>query len=191
MSTNAWSERARAAIPGTGAPRPHLSVVAKPGPQAPRLPFVLFVMVLLMSGLVGLLLLNTGLQRGAYVATELRQVSAALEVRRELLETKVGVLQEPQRLAQEAIALGMVQNDSPAFLSLAARGSILGKPIPADATNQFEVETTTPGGAGTDKAPAQVAGSGTSLAAALVTVPRVEPPKPDPKPQEQAGQGRG
>jgi len=168
-------------------PRPRLSVVSKAGPQAARLPFLLFVMALLVSGLIGLLLLNTALQRGAYTATELRQTYAALDVRRELLETKVGALQDPQRVVQQADQLGMVRNDSPAFLSL-ANGSVIGKPIAASATNPVILnQVTSSTGGGGRKVAGPVAGAGNSLAAMPVTV--AKPPRPQASGQTHTNKG--
>ncbi len=80
MSINAWAGRARVLDPAIVVPRQRLTIVSQSNAQAPRLPFVLFVMLLLVSGLVGLLLLNTALQRGAYAATDLRKEFTALEV---------------------------------------------------------------------------------------------------------------
>lgn len=193
MSIDAWAGRARVLDPATVVPRQRLTIVAQPNSQAPRLPFVLFVMMLLVSGLVGLLLLNTALQRGAYAATDLRNEFNALEVRRELLQTKVGGLQDPQRVAQQAIQLGMVQNDSPVFLSLAT-GSIIGKQLAADEANQVDVGLGTPGAGavGNGKIDAPVAGAGNTLYAPLVAVAKPDRDRPgQEKPRTDEGKPRG
>lgn len=190
MSINAWSGRSRALNPATPEPGPRLTLVSRPGLQAPRLPFVLFVMVLLASGLIGLLLLNTSLQRGAYTASGLRQESNALEVRRELLQTKVGALQDPQRVAQQALHLGMVQNDSPAFLMLAS-GTIIGKPLAANATNQVDIDLGTSGGvAGNVKVRGPFAGAGAGLSTPLVSVAEPERAQTSEKPRPDEGKPR-
>ncbi len=186
MSISSWSTRTRALHPVNTLPRPRLTVVSKAGPQAARLPFLLFVMALLVSGLIGLLLLNTALQRGAYTATELRQTYAALDVRRELLETKVGALQDPQRVVQQADQLGMVRNDSPAFLSL-ANGSVIGKPIAASATNPVILNQGTSSTGGGGKVAGPVAGAGSSLAATPVIV--AKPPRPQASAQTHTNKG--
>lgn len=185
MSISSRSTRTRAINPVNTLPRPRLTVVSKAGPQAARLPFLLFVMALLVSGLIGLLLLNTALQRGAYTATELRQTYAALDVRRELLETKVGALQDPQRVVQQADQLGMVRNDSPAFLSL-ANGSVIGKPIAASATNPVILNQGT-SGTGGRKVAGPVAGAGNSLAATPAIV--AKPPRPQAAAQTHTNKG--
>jgi len=137
-----------------------------------------------------LLLLNTALQRGAYAATDLRKDFNVLEVRRELLQTKVGALQDPQRVAQKAIQLGMVQNDSPAFLSLAT-GSIIGKQLAANEANQVDIIQGT-AGAANGKIDAPAAGAGNALYAPLVAVAEPERDRPgQEKPRTDEGKPRG
>lgn len=191
MSVTAWSGRARGIEPATPLPRPRLTMVAKPGVQAPRLPFVLFVTGLLVCGLVGLLLLNTALQRGAYAATDLRQELTGLEVRRELLQTRVSALQDPQRVTQEALSLGMVENESPAFLSLAT-GSIIGKPVAATEANQVDIGQGNAVAEGNGKVGWPLVGAVNSMAAELVTVAKPRDPAAGRgKPRTNEGEPRG
>jgi len=89
------------------------------------MPFAVLVISVLAGGLVGLLLLNTALQRGAYTVTSLQDTSNALALRQQNLEAEVSALQAPQRISERALRLGMVANDSPAFLSLAT-GKVIG-----------------------------------------------------------------
>lgn len=117
------------------ASRPQLSVVPVGTPHARRVPFVALVVGVLAAGLVGLLVLNTSLQRGAYTVTQLRDQVAALSLRQQNLEVKVARLQAPQRVAEEALAIGMVQGDSPAFLSLGT-GKVIGVPKAGQPGNQ-------------------------------------------------------
>jgi hypothetical protein len=138
VSTFLSQARARALRPAGALPRPRLTVVQRMAPRAPRVPFVVLVLTLLVGGLVGLLLLNTTLQRGAYLTTSLRQTSSDLTIRQQRLELEVAALREPQRVASEAQRLGMVQNDSPAFLSLST-GRIIGTPIAGRRANQVDV----------------------------------------------------
>lgn len=119
-------------------PRPRLTIVPKMAGHTPRVPFVLLVVSLLGLGLVGLLLLNTGLQRGAYEVTDLRQTSADLALRQQNLSVQVADLQQPQQLAERALRLGMVRNDSPAFLSISS-GKIVGAAVPGVAHNKVDV----------------------------------------------------
>jgi hypothetical protein len=106
--------------------------------RAPRLPFLLLVVVVLATGLVGLLLLNTSMERGAYQVTALRQQTAALGIEKQALQLKVAALQDPQEVAQKALALGMVQNVSPAFLKLGS-GEVIGHSWAAKAGNQPDI----------------------------------------------------
>jgi hypothetical protein len=91
------------------------------------MPFVLFVVALLVAGLVGLLLLNTGLQQGTFRVTDLNKQAQQLQDQQEALEHQVRTLEAPQHLADRALALGMVPNPNPVFLRL-PDGKVLGVP---------------------------------------------------------------
>ncbi len=117
------------------ASRAQLSVVPVGTPSASRIPFVALVVAVLVAGLIGLLVLNTSLQQGAYTITHLRDQAADLRLRQQNLELAVGRLQAPQRVAEEALAIGMVQGDSPAFLSLTT-GEVIGVPTAGQPGNQ-------------------------------------------------------
>ncbi len=127
MSTFMNQARARTLRPTAGLPRPRLTIVPKVAVRAPRIPFALLVVTVLAAGLIGLLLLNTALQRGAYAVTALQQTSSDLSLRQQNLQTEVAALEAPQRISQRAIRLGMVAGDSPAFLSLKT-GKVIGVP---------------------------------------------------------------
>lgn len=137
MSSLLTTARARSLRPAP-LPRPRLTIVPKVAAHTPRIPFVLLVVTVLGLGLVGLLLLNTGLQRGAYQVTDLRQTSADLTLRQQNLRVQVADLQQPQKLAERALHLGMVRNDSPAFLSIAT-GKIVGAAVPGVAVNKVDL----------------------------------------------------
>jgi hypothetical protein len=113
---------------------PPLAMVPRATARSPRVPFVALVMGLLAAGLVGLLVLNTSLQRGVYLETDLRTRAAQLSLREQNLQVQVSRLQSPERLAAVAAASGMVRNDSTAFLSLSS-GKVVGVARPARATN--------------------------------------------------------
>lgn len=182
MSSFLAQARTRALRPVGALPRPRLTVVSKVTPRAPRVPFVVLVLTILVAGLVGLLLLNTALQRGAYAATALRQQSADLAVQQQRLEVQVAALRQPQRVALEAQRLGMVSNDSPVFLSLAT-GRIIGTPVAGNRANQIDVSHV-PNSLATRSAKIATApaGSANSLSSGPVTVA---------DPDAGHGQGRG
>lgn len=139
MSTSVNS-RARARLPYLPLPRPRLTVVPKLAAPARRLPFVVLVIAVLAAGLVGLLLLNTSMERGAYRVTALRAESVALSAQQQQLQLQVAALGDPQEVAQRALRLGMVQNPSPAFLSL-ADGAISGRSVAGTGADKFDIGT--------------------------------------------------
>jgi hypothetical protein len=173
MSSFLSEARARARRPVMALPRPRLTVVTRMAPRAPRIPFAALVLALLVGGLVGLLLLNTSLQRGAYAATALRQTSSDLAIRQQQLGVEVAHLREPQRIAQAAQRLGMVSNDSPAFIKLST-GQVIGTPKAGDPSNQVDLSHATAGGASGDhhgsKVTLPVAGEANSLTSGPVEV---------------------
>jgi hypothetical protein len=140
MSTSTHQGRARASLSSLPLPRPRLTVVPKVARPARSMPFAVLVIAVLATGLVGLLLLNTSMERGAYQVTALRSQASALSAQQQTLQLQVAALQDPQEVAQKALQLGMVQNTSPAFLSLAT-GQVIGKSVPAVRGNQFDIGT--------------------------------------------------
>ncbi len=188
MSSLLDQARARALRPVASLPRPRLTIVPKSAARSARVPFVLLVVTLLAVGLVGLLLLNTALQQGAYTATGLRDQSQALGIRQQNLQMQVAALRQPQRVAQEGLRLGMVQNDSPAFLSL-SNGRIIGTPMAGEAAKKVDVTTSADGGAAhASKERPLPAGAKNSLATAPVTVPAHRAARPAHQNQPRKGQ---
>jgi cell division protein FtsI (penicillin-binding protein 3) len=131
MSTVVSPDKTRAVPTAKPAPAqaqgPKLRVVYGAPFRPPRMPFVLFVVVLLAAGLVGLLLLNTELQRGTFEVTKLNQQADQLRDDQEQLERQVRTLESPQNLADRALRMGMVPNPNPVFLRL-SDGKVLGVP---------------------------------------------------------------
>lgn len=134
MSSFLAPTRARARITDAVQQRARLSVIHGGTTRAPRVPFAAFVLIVLALGLVGLLVLNTSLQQGAFYARDLEARAQTLTERREALEIQVAELREPQRVAERAAQLGMVPNPSPAFLRL-SDAKVLGNPAPATASS--------------------------------------------------------
>jgi hypothetical protein len=127
MSTVFSPSKARVTPAPTQRPEPKLRVVYGAPFRPPRMPFVIFVVSLLAAGLVGLLLLNTELQRGAFQVTALNQQTDQLRDQQEQLERQVRTLESPQNLADRALRMGMVPNPNPVFLRL-SDGQVLGVP---------------------------------------------------------------
>jgi hypothetical protein len=131
MSTVFGTAKARVASATQPAPasrsEPKLRVVYGAPFRPPRMPFVLFVVAVLGAGLVGLLLLNTELQRGTFQVTALNQQAGQLRDQQEQLERQVRTLESPQNLADRALRMGMVPNPNPVFLRL-SDGKVLGVP---------------------------------------------------------------
>ncbi|TMU97594.1 septum formation initiator family protein [Streptomyces sp. DASNCL29] len=105
---------------------------ARPAPGATtarRTPFVLLVVVLLGSGLIALLLLNSSLNQGSFELTRLEKQTKELTDERQALQQDVDKLSAPAELERRARELGMVPGGTPAFLN--PDGSVSGVPAPA------------------------------------------------------------
>jgi hypothetical protein len=168
--------------------QPRLRVVYGAPFRPPRMPFVIFVVSLLAAGLVGLLLLNTELQRGTFDITALNSQADQLRNQQEQLEKQVRTLESPQNLADRALRMGMVPNPNPVFLRL-SDGRVLGVPAEGKAgagtamfgpstptakvTPKPPVKPVTPVTTGTTKPPA-----GTTKPPANTTKPPVNTTKP-------------
>jgi cell division protein FtsB len=106
-----------------------LGALVPRGTTAARTPFVLLIVALLASGLLGLLLLNASLNEGSFELSELRRQTQELTDEEQELQAEVDAFSAPDALAERARELGMVPGGPPAFL--APDGSILGEPEPA------------------------------------------------------------
>lgn len=110
--------------------RASLRLVPEPGHRAPRAAFVALVLGLLGVGLIGLLVLTTGMQQRAFTIFDLSNEVSVLREERAMLAAELAGLEAPAALAEAADRLGMVPNDTPAFLDL-DRGEIRGSLVPA------------------------------------------------------------
>jgi outer membrane biosynthesis protein TonB len=108
-------------------PRPPLTALPAPFRRAPRAPFVVLILAVLTSGLVGLLLLNTALAQGSFRLHDLQRSTAVLQDREQQLQMAVDAAGTPDRLAAAARALGLVPAVDPGFLQLPS-GRVLGAP---------------------------------------------------------------
>lgn len=134
---SAWMGQARTRLPRIAehaVERARLTVVPRPRTKAPRVPFMILVSLVLLGGVVGLLLFNTSMQQASFKATELEARAQQLHAVEQSLQMEVDQLRDPQRVATEAQALGMVPLVNPAFLKL-SDGTELGNPVPAAPTD--------------------------------------------------------
>jgi hypothetical protein len=134
-----WDSRSapRVRPPSRTSTRAPLRAVSAPAQQPHSSAFVVLMVLLLAGGMVGLLVLNTAMQRGAFALEKLRNDAETLSVRGQVLDLQVERLRSPERLARRATALGMVPVGSPVFLYLdsdsasAAGDPVWGNPAPA------------------------------------------------------------
>ncbi|MGD3104982.1 septum formation initiator family protein [Streptomyces sp. YGL11-2] len=96
------------------------------GATAARTPFVLLVVVLLGSGLIALLLLNSALNQGSFELSKLERKTSELTDEQQALQQEVDGYSAPDQLARRARKLGMVPGGIPAFLL--PDGTVRGKP---------------------------------------------------------------
>lgn len=118
--------------------RARLTVVPRPRTRAARVPFVVLVSMVLLSGVVGLLLFNTSLQQASFAATALQDQATTLSARQQTLKMELDQLRDPQRVAVQAQRMGMVPPSNPAFLELPS-GKVLGDPTPATRLNNVRL----------------------------------------------------
>lgn len=107
-----------------------LRLVPQSRARAARTPFVVVVVALLTTGLLGLLVLNTVLAQDAFRAHSLTSQGRVLAEREQVLQREVEALRTPRSLAARAAELGMVPAGPPAFLLL-PEGRVLGAELPA------------------------------------------------------------
>lgn len=131
-STALAAGTARRTAPRPAPRRTTLQLVPSSRTSAPRTRFVALVAALLVTGLLGLLMLNTVLARNAFAVYNLSTQTRALDDSEQGLQREVELLRSPQNLAKRASELGMVQAGPPAFLRL-SDGAVLGATEPAGA----------------------------------------------------------
>ncbi|MFC0597111.1 septum formation initiator family protein [Streptomyces palmae] len=102
-----------------------MPVAQGPG-AARRAPFVLLVVVLLGSGLIGLLVLNSALNQGSFEQERLERQTTELTDERQALQQEVDELSTPEALERRARELGLVPGGSPVFLD--PDGTVRGVP---------------------------------------------------------------
>lgn len=168
---------AAAARVGVRAPRrtptlPSLRVVSGAETRKPGAGFAVLCMLLLSAGLLGLLLLNTSLAQGAFTLHDLQSTSGELSDTQDALTQQIQAASSPQHLAREAVAMGMVPDQSAAFLRL-SDGAVFGVAKPATKQPGFTVigqvvvpkaaASASPTPSAAPSAPASQAGSSTAV----------------------------
>jgi hypothetical protein len=104
--------------------------------HAPRVPFALLVLGLIVGGMCALLVLNTASAANELARHDLAARDAAIAAQVQQLQNQVAASAAPGALGNAAAALGMVPAGNPAFLQIEPNGSIrvLGSPAAASPT---------------------------------------------------------
>lgn len=132
VATTLLARTGSVSAPAVPRRRAVLTVVPVGETAGSRAPFAFAVVALLVSGLIGLLVLNTVLGKDAFRLHALQVEGRQLADREQSLTREVEAMRAPSALAEKAAALGMVQAGPPAFLRL-PDGAVLGSPAPAEA----------------------------------------------------------
>ena len=117
--------------------RARLTVVPRRRSSAPRMPFIAFVTVILLGGVIGLLMFNTSMQQAAFRESALQRQATDLGVQQEALEQDIQHLNDGTRIAAGAEKLGMVIPTAPAAVLHLGTGRITGTPTPATASDRL------------------------------------------------------
>jgi hypothetical protein len=105
--------------------------VAPPAPvTTPRAPFVALVLFLVVSGVLGILVLNTKINENAFRLKDLRDRQSTLDLKEQQIRDDLALAESPNSLAAQARRLGLVPAGTPAFIRL-PDGRVLGVPQPA------------------------------------------------------------
>jgi cell division protein FtsB len=120
-----------------------LTVVPRRRVRAARMPFVTLVSLMLLGGVVGLLCFNTQMQQASFAATSLETQADNLSAREQTLHDDLQGLRDPQKLAAQAQAAGMVIPLDACTVRLAAQ-TTGGSCSPAPADNRPPLEPRPP-----------------------------------------------
>ena len=125
--------KAGSRLRGAARPQPKrgLRLVAPVANRARRTPFVVVLLGVIGSGLVGLILISTAMQAQTFELAKLTAEARELETRQEALQREVSELESPEHLGPLAVARGMVPSQTPVYLQL-SDGTVKGSPKPAE-----------------------------------------------------------
>ncbi|HZM83308.1 MAG TPA: hypothetical protein VFC19_46940 [Candidatus Limnocylindrales bacterium] len=98
-----------------------------------RAPFVILVIMSVITGVVGILVLNTKITENAFKLSAMRREQALLDQREQQLRQLISNHESPGSLAAAAAKLGLVEAGPPAFIVL-PDGRTIGVPKPATGT---------------------------------------------------------
>jgi hypothetical protein len=98
--------------------------------SVPRAPFVAFVLVVVVAGVLGILVLNTKINENAFTLSHLQDQQSTLDQQEQQLDQHLAVLEAPNSLAAAARRLGLIWSGTPAYLPL-PNGQSVGVPQPA------------------------------------------------------------
>jgi hypothetical protein len=105
--------------------------VAPPAPvTAPRAPFVLLVLCLVVAGVFGIMWLNTKINENAFRVQRLQQQQGTLDRQEDRLKQDLAQQEDPGNLAALARGQGSVPMTNQAFINL-PDGQQIGVPKPA------------------------------------------------------------
>ena len=123
---------------------PQLRLVTLPGPARSRAGLAVACLLALAAGLIGLLLLNVSLERGAYVLRDQERRSNELREQREALALAIQELQAPGPLERAALRQGMVHQETAAWIDGNGKRSGVARPAAKPAAPSVARTTTTP-----------------------------------------------
>ncbi len=123
-------------VPSTGAPR--VAVAPRTSSRANASAVLRALSPKIIVGVVLIILLNLFLSSlsnaSIYQISQLKKETATLGTQAQIINQQVASLRSPQNLANSAMALGMVVNSNPVFLSV-KQSKIFGTSSPVSANN--------------------------------------------------------
>ncbi|MDC7339460.1 septum formation initiator family protein [Streptomyces lydicus] len=158
-----------------------------PGTAA-RAPFVLLIVVLLGSGLITLLLLNSALNQGSFELSKLERKTDELTDEQQALQQEVDAYSAPGALERRARRLGMVPGGAPVFLL--PDGKVLGKPGVATSDGAPLSSSAAPSASALLGTAALSAPAGPSAAPSAAVAPPAVRPRSPPRPPPSARRAR-
>ncbi len=146
-------------------------------PRAPRTPFVLLVLGLIVGGMCALLALNTASAANELTRHDLAAQNESIAAQLADLENQVAASAAPANLAAAAARLGMVVAGNPAFLVVGKDGKVhlLGSPAAATGYPVYVAPRATKSATTPNKTPPKPATAKT--ATAKTATPKTASPK--------------